>query len=172
MQQGRLPLPCLLPLADVPPAKLPRPAPLAGPYAPNTALRRATRLFEGSVQGSESVAVAGDGSLLMLDKFGRLLRAAPSSSSSPSSSGGGSAGYRLESEPLALLGPGRPLGFHLSADGASLIICDSLKVALKGAGGDEQQALRRGQGPSFPAEVLGVCEGGRLLAWCRTREGA
>ena len=131
MQQGKLPLPCLLPLSDVPPAKLPRPAPLAGAYAPNAALRRAARLFEGSVRGSESVAVAQDGSLLMLDKFGRLLRAQPSSS--PSGSDGG--GYLLEAEPLALLGPGRPLGFHLSADGASLIICDSLKVGWLGAQG-------------------------------------
>jgi len=53
------------------------PAALEGPYALNAKLRNATRLFEGRVLGSESVAVQEDGVLVMLDKFGYVRRAAP-----------------------------------------------------------------------------------------------
>jgi sugar lactone lactonase YvrE len=63
---------------------------------------------------AESVAVASDGSLYMLDKFGFVWRAPPD----------GSGGYSLEKEPRAQLGPGRPLGFHFDAEG-NLIVCNS-----------------------------------------------
>ena len=49
----------------------PFPPNLTGPWAPNQALaKHATRLFDGRVSGAESVAVAPDGTLVMLDKFG------------------------------------------------------------------------------------------------------
>lgn len=50
----------------------------------------------------------------MLDKLGYVWRA-------PANSGGS---YDLERQPLAHLGPGRPLGFHFDADG-NLIVCNS-----------------------------------------------
>ena len=47
----------------------PFPPNLTGVWAPNQALaKHATRLFEGRVSGAESVAVAPDGMLVMLDK--------------------------------------------------------------------------------------------------------
>lgn len=54
----------------------PFPANLSGPFAPNHHLTtRATRMFEGKVSGAESVAVAPDGTLVMLDKYGYVHRA-------------------------------------------------------------------------------------------------
>ncbi len=63
------------------------------------------------------MAVAKDGSLYMLDKFGYVWRA-------PANAAGG---YDLEKEPLAHLGSGRPLGFHFDADG-NLIVCNAGSV--------------------------------------------
>lgn len=37
--------------------------------------------------------------------------------------------YELDEQPLAYVGPGRPLGFHFTATG-DLVICDSLKVPI------------------------------------------
>ena len=78
-------------------------------------LRNATtRLFEGRVQGAESVAVVPEsGDLVLLDRYGYLHRA----SATPD-------GYALQ-ENRTYLGPGRPLGFHVSGD--DVTICDSLK---------------------------------------------
>jgi len=70
--------------------------------------------FCHSALAAESVAVAEDGSLYMLDKFGYVWRA-------PKTSEGG---YTKDKEPLAHLGPGRPLGFHFDAEG-NLIVCDA-----------------------------------------------
>ncbi|KAF8061129.1 Apmap [Scenedesmus sp. PABB004] len=92
-----------------------RPAPLEGPFAPNTRLRDAVRLFEGRVLGAESVAVAPGGGLALLDRYGRLLEAARAP-------GGG--GYDLAPRPRAALGGGRPLGYHFDAAG-DLLVCDS-----------------------------------------------
>ena len=94
------------------------PAALEGPYALNRKLQNATRLFEGQVHGSESVGVAGDGTLVMLDKWGYVRRAAPAS-------GGAGPAYALLDETPGYVGPGRPLGFHV--DGGAVVICDSLK---------------------------------------------
>ena len=41
----------------------------------NDRLQAAQRLFEGKIQGSESVAVSPSGELIMLDKFGYVHRA-------------------------------------------------------------------------------------------------
>ena len=41
-----------------------------GKWALNDRLTKATRLFEGQVEGSESVATLGDGTLLTVDKYG------------------------------------------------------------------------------------------------------
>ena len=67
---------------------------------------------------SESVALASDGSLWMLDKFGYVWRAPED----------GKGSYALETEPLAQLGPGRPLGFDFDEEG-NLIVCNSGSVS-------------------------------------------
>ena len=41
-----------------------------GKWALNDRLTKATRLFEGQVEGSESVATLSDGTLLTVDKYG------------------------------------------------------------------------------------------------------
>ncbi|GBF92278.1 strictosidine synthase [Raphidocelis subcapitata] len=97
-----------------------RPRPFEGEFAHNTKLQRATRLFEGKIQGSESVAVSPEGRLVMLDKFNRVWEAEPAA-------GGG---YELGAAPVAHLGAGRPLGYHFDANG-DLIVCDSYKGLLK-----------------------------------------
>lgn len=66
---------------------------------------------------AESVALARDGSLWMLDKFGFVWRAPED----------GQGSYALEKEPLAQLGPGRPLGFDFDEQG-NLIVCNSGSV--------------------------------------------
>ncbi|KAI8467567.1 MAG: strictosidine synthase [Monoraphidium minutum] len=96
------------------------PRPLEGVLAPNKKLQQATRLFEGKIQGSESVAVSPDGKLVMLDKFNKVWEAAPVA-------GGG---YELDGAPAADLGAGRPLGYHFDANG-DLIVCDSFKGLIK-----------------------------------------
>jgi sugar lactone lactonase YvrE len=99
------------------------PPDLSGVFAKNELLtQHATRLFEGQVVGTESVAVAPDGTLVMLDKFGYVHRAHRSSSASE---------YALFEDPVLYIGPGRPLGFHLVEDGAAIIVCDSLKGLLR-----------------------------------------
>lgn len=93
---------------------------LEGRFAPNEKLRRATRLFEGQVIGAESVAVSSKGELIMLDKFGYVHRAR-------SVLKDGKLEYLLEGKAPLYIGPGRPLGYHVSDDGGSLLVCDSLK---------------------------------------------
>jgi hypothetical protein len=66
---------------------------------------------------AESVNVCPDGHLIMIDKYG-AVRAAPKN---PDSS------TQLDPEPIAHLGPGRPLGFTFDAQG-NLVVCDALKV--------------------------------------------
>lgn len=125
-----LPHPANIPVQIMDPDNLPKFGKLEGVYAPNEKLRKATILFEGRIHGSESVAVAKDGSLYMLDKFGFVWRAPRNAAGS----------YDLEMEPLAHMGSGRPLGFHFDAEG-NLIVCmagaglvmlekDSRKVVL------------------------------------------
>lgn len=60
-----------------------------------------------------------DGHLVMLDRYG-AVREAPKN---PDSS------TRLDPEPIAHLGPGRPLGFTFDAQ-SNLVVCDALKVGL------------------------------------------
>ncbi len=64
----------------------------------------------------KSTAVAPDGSLWMLDKWGYVWVATASGDD-----------YSLDAQPLAYVGPGRPLGFHFTANG-DLAICNSLSV--------------------------------------------
>ncbi|CAL5229353.1 g12664 [Coccomyxa viridis] len=109
-----LPYPAIVPVGRYHPDKLPSFGPLEGPYATNEKLKNATKLFEGQIHGSESVALARDGSLWMLDKYGYVWRAPED----------GKGSYALEKEPLAQLGPGRPLGFDFDKQG-NLIVCNS-----------------------------------------------
>jgi len=115
IKEPKLPLPSLSTLAEIPEGKLSRGgSPSEGPYAPNTALRAATRVLEGEVHGSESVAVMEGGDLVLLDKYGYMRRAAAA---------GGA--FRLKGS-ATYLGAGRPLGGHVTASG-EMIICDSVK---------------------------------------------
>ena len=66
---------------------------------------------------AESVALARDGSLWMLDKYGFVWRAPKD----------GQGSYALEKEPLTQLGPGRPLGFDFDEQ-ENLIVCNSGSV--------------------------------------------
>lgn len=54
----------------------------------------------------------------MLDRYNHLWEARKD---------GKTGQWVLSPEPLAKLGPGRPLGYHFDHDG-NLIVCDSLKV--------------------------------------------
>ena len=103
----------------------PFPPDLTGVFEPNALLAtHAQRLFEGRVSGAESVAVTPDGTLVMLDKFGYIHRAAP----------GDGGEYELlptvEAPPI-YIGPGRPLGFEVVEGGEALLVCDSLKGLLR-----------------------------------------
>ena len=98
------------------------PAALTGPYSPNDRLRAAKRLFEGQVVGSESVAMHGN-SLVMIDRRGFVHRAVPANQRTRDD-----LEYELRGPPL-YIGPGRPLGFHVSGD--TLLVCDSLKGLLR-----------------------------------------
>ena len=97
------------------------PAALNGAFSPNDRLRAAKRLFEGQVFGSESVAMHGT-SLLMIDRGGYVHRAVPTNAPADGLD------YELRGPPL-YIGPGRPLGFHVSGD--TLLVCDSLKGLLR-----------------------------------------
>eukprot|EP00884_Botryococcus_braunii_P013676 jgi/Botrbrau1/22309/Bobra.0138s0060.2 len=111
-----LPYPAMEPVSVVNETMIPKPRPLEGVFAPNTLLRGAVRLFKGQVLGSESVGVAGDGSLVMCDRYGAVWKAVPSATSE--------GGYKLDPAPVAYLAPGRPLGFHLDHQG-DLIVCNA-----------------------------------------------
>eukprot|EP00747_Dinoflagellata_sp_TGD_P170373 gnl/TRDRNA2_/TRDRNA2_201771_c0_seq1.p1 gnl/TRDRNA2_/TRDRNA2_201771_c0~~gnl/TRDRNA2_/TRDRNA2_201771_c0_seq1.p1 ORF type:complete len:493 (+),score=64.50 gnl/TRDRNA2_/TRDRNA2_201771_c0_seq1:99-1577(+) len=95
------------------------PANLTGPFAINQRLKAAKRLFEGRIPGSESIAVAPDGQMFMLDKFGYVHRADRSTGE-----------YVLSEAPPFYIGPGRPLGAQVVEGGAGLVVCDSLKGLL------------------------------------------
>ena len=105
------------------------------PAAAAAALRARRRR---TTSHTESVAVAPDGTLWMLDRYGYAHTARRAA--------GGA--YELLDSPVAYVGPGRPLGFHFDSSG-DLIICDSLKArgwagraggGGGGAGADEPRA--------------------------------
>lgn len=108
-----LPAPAWAPAVDIDPSYLPQPAKLEGVYQENTRLTAANRIFDGKVNGSESVAVAPDSSLYVWDRTGLVFRA---------SSGSDGQQPVLEEEPVAFVNGGRPLGSHFDADG-NLIWC-------------------------------------------------
>jgi len=89
------------------------PPAFSGVFRHNARLKEATRLFEGQVLGSESVAVSPSGVLVMIDRRGFVFRAHGTSAT----------GYQP-------IGPGRPLGFHLQGED-ELYVCDSLKGLLR-----------------------------------------
>lgn len=87
-RQGlRLPCPYTTPVVDVPPGKAPTPSPLEGPYAPNTVLTGARRLWVGAekpgaggtAQGRGDGRAAGSGQPPTSTCL-RLIGSAPSSS--------------------------------------------------------------------------------------------
>ena len=80
------------------------------------------RLFEGQIEGAESIGLTSRGDVIMLDKYGYVFRARKNVTSDH---------FTLEN-PEMYIGPGRPLGFHiLSDDDESLLVCDSLKGLLR-----------------------------------------
>eukprot|EP00878_Enallax_costatus_P045952 GHUV01055495.1.p1 GENE.GHUV01055495.1~~GHUV01055495.1.p1 ORF type:complete len:182 (+),score=23.30 GHUV01055495.1:754-1299(+) len=104
---------------------------MQGDLAPNDRLPQSVvRLFEGQIVGAESVAVGPRGQLVMLDRYNHLYEAWPDTAAP--------GGYKLNTQPLAKLGAGRPLGYHFDHEG-NLIVCDSLKVSQSVTG-----TVRRG----------------------------
>jgi hypothetical protein len=73
-----------------------------------------------SLLAAESVTIAPDGRLVMLDKYGMVWEARESSKDQ----------FDLNPVPLAHLGSGRPLGAGFDKDG-NMIICDAIKVGAK-----------------------------------------
>jgi hypothetical protein len=69
---------------------------------------------------AESVTMAPDGRFIMLDRYGAVKEAREQ---------GGQ--LVLAPQPIAHLGPGRPLGAQFDAHG-NLIICDAFKVRAAG----------------------------------------
>ena len=98
------------------------PPDLTGVYEPNELLmKHSIKLFEGRVDGAESVAVTTDGTLIMLDKFGYVHKAKKDKNKFK----------LLDDDPPMYIGPGRPLGFHVVENGTALLVCDSLKGLIK-----------------------------------------
>jgi sugar lactone lactonase YvrE len=100
-----------------------QPKEFAAPFLRNEELRKARRLFEGQIHGSESVAVRPNGELVMLDKFGYLHTGRLGD--------GDGAPDVLDEKPALYIGPGRPLGFHVVDQGAAVLVCDSVKGLIK-----------------------------------------
>lgn len=100
--------------------------------------------------------MANDGTLWMLDKWGHAWTAAPDASAP--------GGYRLGPQPVAYLGPGRPLGFHFdAADG--LVVCDSkglLRLEPQQAGGPSATG---GAPQQYRLRCLANEAGGRPIAY-------
>uniref|UniRef100_A0A383VRX2 SMP-30/Gluconolactonase/LRE-like region domain-containing protein n=1 Tax=Tetradesmus obliquus TaxID=3088 RepID=A0A383VRX2_TETOB len=94
------------------------PQPMEGDFTTNTRLQ-AIRLFEGEMDGSESVIVSPDGRAMMLNKFGGVFEAFETPDGR----------FELNRTAKAWLGPGRPLGAAFDAHG-NIIICDALKGIL------------------------------------------
>ena len=113
------PLPSNLVVSAVPKDKIPRPLPLIS-YAENKidrSLVKATRLYQGKIQGPESVFVGKDENLVILDRYGSIYSAPSDDTNSML-------------KHIKYIGPGRPLGFHLIPGTNTLIVCDSLKGLL------------------------------------------
>ena len=85
-----------------------------GKWALNDRLTKATRLFQGQVEGSESVATLKDSTLLTVDKYGWVWTAPRGAT---------------KATKKWYVGPGRPLGFHAVSD--QLYVACSLKGLLR-----------------------------------------
>ncbi|KAG2442441.1 hypothetical protein HXX76_002527 [Chlamydomonas incerta] len=110
-------------ISDLEATNLPlTPASLEGVYASNTLLRRAHVLFKGQIEAAETLAISPDGNLTLLDKYGYLRHAVPTGQPFP-------AEWRLVEQPVAYLGPGRPLGVQYDAAG-NLVVADAVKGLL------------------------------------------
>ncbi|KAK2077154.1 hypothetical protein QBZ16_004788 [Prototheca wickerhamii] len=154
---NKLPMPCVLPLADVPPAKYAVPHPWTGKFAMNNELQKSIRLFEGKIAGSESVAVAKSGDqVYLIDREG-YLKIAHGNPAEPTS-------LELEPSARAYLGPGRPLGFHLE-DNGDLLTCNcilGLTRLRRGAGFQEVLANGVPLGNGSYADDLDVAPNGDI----------
>jgi sugar lactone lactonase YvrE len=96
------------------------------------------RLFEGEIEGVESVAVTPEGKLVLLDKYGYVHVAVPKDPTMHPAE----VEYILNGEHFQKLyiGPGRPLGYHIlvvdddndnNSKEIVLLVCDSLKGLLQ-----------------------------------------
>ncbi|DBA67844.1 TPA: putative alkaloid biosynthetic cluster [Trebouxia sp. C0005] len=110
-----MPYPGFGTVQTIPQHKLPRPSELVGQYAPNEVLKGVTKLFEGRLQGTESVQVSKLGTLWLPDKYGNIFTSEPDVN-----------GAYKDLQKVAYVGPSRPLG-HVSDAHDNLVICDASK---------------------------------------------
>lgn len=118
----------------------------------DTSLQQAQYILADRVTGVETVAVAPDGSLGIVDKFGRIYIAPPD----------GKGGYTVPEEPLAWSSPGATLGVKFDLAGSLYIANSPLGLLqLVNPGDAEQQKLVLASGrvsdespllPGYPVE--------------------
>lgn len=95
------------------------------------------RLFEGQIEGVESVAILPhSGALLMLDKYGYMHMAFPDhkDDTNKTTKDPATANYVLNPSDKwtkFYIGPGRPLGVHVLENGKDVLVCDSLKGLIQ-----------------------------------------
>eukprot|EP00879_Flechtneria_rotunda_P017206 GHRR01018025.1.p1 GENE.GHRR01018025.1~~GHRR01018025.1.p1 ORF type:complete len:385 (+),score=107.69 GHRR01018025.1:394-1548(+) len=137
----------------------------------NDALTKAAFILKDKVTGVETVAVAPDGRLGLVDKWGKIFIAEPD----------GKGGYNLPPEPLAYSSPGRPLGVKFDAEGNLYIANSPLGLLQLVAPGDaEHQKLILATGrvsddstlkAGFPVEFansLDIAQDGTVYFSCST----
>lgn len=120
-------------------------------------LAAADVLLPGAIAGVETVAVARDGRLGLVDKFGRVYIATPD----------GAGGYELPAEPLAWSSPGRTLGAAFDADGSLYMANAPLGLLKLVAPGTPRQKLVLATGrvsdasplaPGYPVEFANALD--------------
>ncbi|KAF8057272.1 OXSR1 [Scenedesmus sp. PABB004] len=157
-------------MAEPPPGSLPVRWD-AGFKPGNEALAAARVVLADRIVGVETVAVAPDGRLGLVDKWGQIFIATPD----------GAGGYALPDEPLAYSSPGRTLGAAFDAAGDLYIANSPLGLLqLVSPGGGEAQRLLLAAGrvadesplmPGHPVEFandLDIASDGTVYLSCST----
>ncbi|WIA21898.1 hypothetical protein OEZ85_004268 [Tetradesmus obliquus] len=124
----------------------------------NDVLTKAKFVLADEIVGVETVAVAPDGKLGLVDRFGKIFIATPD----------GRGGYSIPKEPLAYSSPGRTLGVKFDADGDLYMANSPLGLLQLVAPGDaENQKLVLATGrisdespllPGYPVEFANALD--------------